>query len=162
MGGLALSTATLELAILRADSFRFNYAGSRYNRACANNSTCAYARPLVINYINYTAIISIAVLPSQRALRVWLRHLAIWCREKSGLLIFFINFNKKESFCPSFLTVPTSFILYFTFQSLFTFSKSLGFSYILGFNFIRIYHFIICSNFITWLYLSKKVTSLYL
>ena len=77
------------------------------------------------------------------------------------ILVTFINFNKKESFCPFFLTVPTSCILYFTFQSLFSFSKSLGFNYILGFNFIRVYHFIICSNFITRLYLSQEITYIY-
>ena len=52
---------------MHMDSFRFNYAGSVIT---VHAKTIPHARLLVINYINYTAIISIAVLPSQRALRV--------------------------------------------------------------------------------------------
>ena len=53
-GGYEWCRGRIFATILRVDSFRFNYAGSRYNRACANNSTCAYARPLV----NYNIILS--------------------------------------------------------------------------------------------------------
>ena len=120
------------------------FAGRRYNRACDAYRIYASCASTGANYINYIihfrpyGVAKIQVLSS-----------------------FFINFNKKESFCPFFLTVPTSCILYFTFQSLFSFSKSLGFNYILGFNFIRVYHFIICSNFITRLYLSQEITYIY-
>ena len=122
--------------VLRVDSFRFTSRAGVITVHVTLIEYMRHARPLVL------IILIIYSLP------------AIWCRENSDLLIFFINFNKKESFCPFFLTVPTSCILYFTFQSLFSFSKSLGFNYIPGFNFIRVYHFIICSNFITRLYLS--------